>query len=118
LDKCGQRSQVEWGERLAIAEIDIVTTSLIQRTASKVSETWLTLTSQVWVAHQNIGAWSKEEEDKLVEIMAEFNYEKPKGEENDTFWRQISHRMGGTRGRHQLRSKWWLCAALSLSTCS
>jgi hypothetical protein len=70
--------------------------------------------SQIEVTHQHTGAWSKEEEAQLVEIMAEFDYEKPKGEENDTFWRQISHRMGGSRGRHQLRSKWYLDGTLSI----
>jgi len=57
-------------------------------------------------AHGNPGTWKKEEEDTLVRIMAEFNYERPKGEENDVFWSEISRRMGGSRNRAQIRAKW------------
>lgn len=52
------------------------------------------------------GAWNAGEMAQLMEIMAEFDYEKPKGEDHDTFWREISRRMGGTRSAAQVRGKW------------
>jgi len=52
------------------------------------------------------GPWSKEETTQLVDIMAEYNYEKPQGEDQDVFWRQVSHRMDGSRSIAQIRTKW------------
>ncbi|PVF99992.1 hypothetical protein CPB86DRAFT_872205 [Serendipita vermifera] len=53
----------------------------------------------------HLGAWSKEEEDQLVEIMKDFEGEKDK--DNDVLWSEVVKRMGGTRSRAQIKTKWY-----------
>jgi hypothetical protein len=51
----------------------------------------------------DLGTWSKEEEDQLVTIMKEFEGE---DKDNDVLWSEVVKRMGGTRSRAQIKTKW------------
>ncbi|KAG8817351.1 RNA polymerase I enhancer binding protein [Serendipita sp. 399] len=55
---------------------------------------------------RNHGPWSKEEEEQLISIMKEFNTDKTPDEADTAFWGAVVKRMGGTRNRGQIRSKW------------
>ncbi|KDR83959.1 hypothetical protein GALMADRAFT_55649 [Galerina marginata CBS 339.88] len=52
------------------------------------------------------GHWSKEEENKLTEIVTEMTVKQGKDIDNDVFWGKVSELMGGKRGRQQCRIKW------------
>ncbi|KAI0050208.1 hypothetical protein FA95DRAFT_1640530 [Auriscalpium vulgare] len=52
------------------------------------------------------GAWTKEEEDMLTQIVTEMTLHQGKDMDNDVFWGAVSLRMGSTRGRQQCRIKW------------
>ncbi|OCB89576.1 hypothetical protein A7U60_g3268 [Sanghuangporus baumii] len=51
------------------------------------------------------GAWSKEEEEKLTQIVTEMTIAQGKDPDLDVFWTQVAARMG-SRGRQQCRIKW------------
>jgi hypothetical protein len=50
------------------------------------------------------GAWSKEEENELTQIVTEM--QQGKDLDSDIFWGKVSDRMQGTRNRQQCRIKW------------
>ncbi|TCD70029.1 RNA polymerase I enhancer binding protein [Steccherinum ochraceum] len=52
------------------------------------------------------GHWTKEEEEKLTQIVTEMTVQQGKDIDNDIFWGVVSEKMGGTRGRQQCRIKW------------
>ncbi|KAG6911243.1 hypothetical protein DXG01_003110 [Tephrocybe rancida] len=52
------------------------------------------------------GTWSKEEEDKLTQIVTDMTVNQGKNLDGDVFWGRVSELMGGTRGRQQCRIKW------------
>ena len=52
------------------------------------------------------GHWTKEEEERLTEIVTEMTVQQGKDIDNDIFWGVVSQKMGGTRGRQQCRIKW------------
>ncbi|KAK2466066.1 hypothetical protein APHAL10511_001708 [Amanita phalloides] len=52
------------------------------------------------------GPWTKEEEEKLIDIVTKMTVEQGKGIDNDVFWGRVSEEMGGRRGRQQCRIKW------------
>ncbi|KAH9482558.1 DNA-binding protein REB1 [Psilocybe cubensis] len=52
------------------------------------------------------GHWSKEEEDKLIQIVTDMTIKQGRDLDNDVFWGRVSELMGGTRGRQQCRIKW------------
>ncbi|KAL5527831.1 hypothetical protein ACEPAG_6632 [Sanghuangporus baumii] len=51
------------------------------------------------------GAWSKEEEEKLTQIVTEMTTAQGKDPDLDVFWTQVAAQMG-SRGRQQCRIKW------------
>lgn len=53
-----------------------------------------------------IGPWTQEETDELAAIMKEYGAETAQRPEGDSFWLEISNRMGGKRNRQQIRIKW------------
>ncbi|KAF7430794.1 RNA polymerase I enhancer binding protein [Pleurotus ostreatus] len=52
------------------------------------------------------GGWSRDEEERLTQIVTEMTVQQGKNIDNDIFWGKVSERMGGTRGRQQCRIKW------------
>lgn len=56
--------------------------------------------------HHFTGTWSKEEEDKLTQIVTDMTVNQGKNLDGDVFWGRVSELMGGTRGRQQCRIKW------------
>ncbi|KAJ8590888.1 hypothetical protein M405DRAFT_851599 [Rhizopogon salebrosus TDB-379] len=52
------------------------------------------------------GAWTKEEETELTNIVTEMTIQQGKDIDNDVFWGKVSDRMGNRRGRQQCRIKW------------
>jgi len=52
------------------------------------------------------GAWTKEEEAELTNIVTEMTIQQGKDIDNDVFWGIVSDRMGNRRGRQQCRIKW------------
>lgn len=52
------------------------------------------------------GPWTKEEEEKLTQIVTDMTVKQGKDIDNDVFWGRVSDLMGGTRGRQQCRIKW------------
>jgi hypothetical protein len=54
------------------------------------------------------GTWTPEEERQLAGIMEELQ-SKGEGEDTDAVWTEVVRRMGGTRSRAQVRTKW--CAS-------
>ncbi|PPQ77681.1 hypothetical protein CVT25_011116 [Psilocybe cyanescens] len=52
------------------------------------------------------GHWSKEEEDRLTEIVTDMTVKQGRDIDNDVFWGRVSELMGGSRGRQQCRIKW------------
>jgi len=58
-----------------------------------------------------LGGWTKEEEDKLTEIVTDMTVKQGKDIDNDVFWGVVSDRMGGKRGRQQCRIKWCVTSA-------
>ncbi|KAH8094917.1 hypothetical protein BXZ70DRAFT_344152 [Cristinia sonorae] len=52
------------------------------------------------------GHWTKEEEERLTQIVTEMTVQQGKDIDNDIFWGVVSTKMGGTRGRQQCRIKW------------
>ncbi|KAH8118743.1 hypothetical protein DFH11DRAFT_1502596 [Phellopilus nigrolimitatus] len=52
-----------------------------------------------------MGVWSKEEEERLTQIVTEMTTAQGKDPDLDIFWTQVAARMGN-RGRHQCRIKW------------
>jgi hypothetical protein len=55
-----------------------------------------------------LGPWSKEEEDRLSEIVLSMTVEQGKDSERNIFWKRVSEEMGGQRGRTQCRIKWYV----------
>jgi len=53
-----------------------------------------------------IGAWSKEEEDRLTQVVTQMTVMQGKNMDNDVFWSKVTKEMGGTRTRQQCRIKW------------
>lgn len=53
-----------------------------------------------------IGHWTKEEEDRLTDIVMDMTVKQGKDTDNDVFWGRVSELMGNTRGRQQCRIKW------------
>ena len=53
-----------------------------------------------------LGPWSKEEEEKLSQIVTEMTVAQGKDQDNEVFWGQVAERMGNKRGRQQCRIKW------------
>ena len=51
------------------------------------------------------GVWTKEEEEKLTQIVTEMTTAQGKNPDLDVFWTQVAARMG-SRGRQQCRIKW------------
>ncbi len=56
--------------------------------------------------HRSVGPWSKEEEEKLTQIVTDMTIMQGKDIDNDVFWGKVSDLMGGKRGRQQCRIKW------------
>ncbi|KAA1109625.1 RNA polymerase I enhancer binding protein, variant 2 [Puccinia graminis f. sp. tritici] len=58
---------------------------------------------------KNQGKWSQEEEDLLVQLMAQSKsiYSDPKDLQSDGLWTWVSNQMGGRRSRTQCRVKWF-----------
>lgn len=52
------------------------------------------------------GAWTKEEEALLTQIVTEITVSQGKDPDNDVFWGVVSQRMNNKRGRQQCRIKW------------
>ncbi|KAJ8487451.1 hypothetical protein ONZ45_g14326 [Pleurotus djamor] len=55
---------------------------------------------------RNTGTWTREEEEKLTEIVTKMTVDQGKDFDNDIFWGKVSEMMGGIRGRQQCRIKW------------
>ncbi|KAF8897692.1 hypothetical protein BD779DRAFT_1432214 [Infundibulicybe gibba] len=53
-----------------------------------------------------IGAWTKQEEEELAQIMKEVMVDRGKDTDTDIFWGVVSQKMGGKRSRQQCRIKW------------
>ncbi|KAK7060487.1 RNA polymerase I enhancer binding protein [Paramarasmius palmivorus] len=53
-----------------------------------------------------VGKWTKEEEDKLTEIVQEMTVNKGGSLDDEVFWGTVSDLMGKTRNRQQCRIKW------------
>ncbi|KAG6831392.1 hypothetical protein H0H92_010994 [Tricholoma furcatifolium] len=53
-----------------------------------------------------VGAWSREEEERLTRIVTEMTINQGKDPDSEVFWGRVSELMGGTRGRQQCRIKW------------
>ena len=55
-----------------------------------------------------IGAWTEAEEQELIRIVREVQEDQGKDydDHNDILWSTVSARMGGRRGRQQVRDKW------------
>lgn len=67
------------------------------------------LQSQGYYPYSDIsGPWTKEEEEKLKDIVTELTEEQEKDPDNDNdiFWAIVEERMGNERGRQQCRIKW------------
>lgn len=58
------------------------------------------------------GAWTKEEEAELTNIVTEMTIQQGKDIDNDVFWGIVSDRMGNRRGRQQCRIKWSASSSL------
>ncbi|KAI3612161.1 nucleolar protein [Moniliophthora roreri] len=56
-----------------------------------------------------IGKWTKEEEDKLIQIVEEMTVKKGRTLDDEVFWGTVSDLMGNTRNRQQCRIKWTDC---------
>ncbi|ETW83814.1 hypothetical protein HETIRDRAFT_46989 [Heterobasidion irregulare TC 32-1] len=56
--------------------------------------------------HRSNGAWTKEEEALLTQIVTEITVSQGKDPDNDVFWGVVSQRMNNKRGRQQCRIKW------------
>lgn len=56
--------------------------------------------------YRSVGPWSKEEEEKLTQIVTDMTIKQGKDIDNDVFWGKVSDLMGGKRGRQQCRIKW------------
>lgn len=57
--------------------------------------------------YPRLGGWSRDEEERLTQIVTEMTVQQGKNIDNDIFWGKVSERMGGTRGRQQCRIKWY-----------
>lgn len=55
-----------------------------------------------------IGAWTEAEEQELIRIVREVQEDQGKdyGDSNHILWSTVSARMGGRRGKQQVRDKW------------
>ncbi|EJD01617.1 uncharacterized protein FOMMEDRAFT_88468 [Fomitiporia mediterranea MF3/22] len=99
------------------AEDDVLRQAVIElgQTWEKVSERVGRMASDCrdrWRNHINnregriFGAWTKEEEERLTQIVLELTTAQGRNPDLDVFWTQVAVRMGNTRGRHQCRIKW------------
>jgi hypothetical protein len=52
------------------------------------------------------GAWSSEEESRLVQIVQDFHGDGKSTQTSIKFWQEVAGRMGHTRTAHQCRNKW------------
>ncbi|KAG8937077.1 RNA polymerase I enhancer binding protein [Tulasnella sp. 418] len=55
---------------------------------------------------QNNGLWSKEEEDKLIDIVESMKAVTGSTAQDDYYWTTIAEKMGHIRNRQQCRTKW------------
>ncbi|KAG7096766.1 hypothetical protein E1B28_004177 [Marasmius oreades] len=55
------------------------------------------------------GKWTKEEEEKLIQIVEDMTVKRGRTLDDEVFWGDVSSRMGNTRNRQQCRIKWTDC---------